>query len=86
MNIFVTGACGYKGSVLIPKLLNEGHIVKAYDIMWFGNYLKSHNNLEVIRGDIRNSDNINLKNIDIVIHLASVANDPWGDLNPKLTW
>ncbi len=86
MNIFVTGACGYKGSVLIPKLLNEGHIVKAYDIMWFGNYLKSHNNLEVIRGDIRNSDNINLKNIDIVIHLASVANDPCGDLNPKLTW
>ena len=24
--------------------------------------------------------------IDAIIHLASIANDPCGDLNPKLTW
>ena len=25
-------------------------------------------------------------NVDTVIHLSSVANDPCGDLDPKLTW
>ena len=29
---------------------------------------------------------INLDGIDAVIHLSSVANDPCGDLDPKLTW
>ena len=37
MNIFVTGACGYKGTVLVPKLLLAGHKVTAFDLMWFGN-------------------------------------------------
>ena len=39
MKILVTGACGYKGSVLVPKLLALGHDITALDIMWFGNYL-----------------------------------------------
>jgi nucleoside-diphosphate-sugar epimerase len=86
MNIFVTGACGYKGSVLIPKLLNQGHKVKALDIMWFGNYLPEHENLTFVEGDIRNSDSYSLDGIDAIIHLASIANDPCGDLDPLSTW
>jgi nucleoside-diphosphate-sugar epimerase len=35
---------------------------------------------------VRDIDNIDLKGIDTVIHLSSVANDPCGDLDPKLTW
>jgi len=86
MNIFVTGACGYKGTVLVPKLLDEGHKVTAFDIMWFGNNLDEHHNLDVIKGDIRKINQFNLDGFDVVIHLSSVANDPCGDLNPKLTW
>lgn len=86
MYVFVTGACGYKGSVLVPKLLAQGHDVVAYDIMWFGNFLKPHPRLKVLKRDIRNIDNVDLNGIDAIIHLSSVANDPCGDLNPKLTW
>jgi len=86
MKIFVTGACGYKGTVLVPKLLAKGHDITAFDIMWFGNMLKSHPRLGIVKGDVRDTDCMNLKGIDAIIHLASVANDPCGDLDPKLTW
>ena len=86
MQILVTGACGYKGTVLIPKLLKLGHQVIALDIMWFGNFLRSHPNLTIIEEDVRNIDSIILDCVDCIIHLSSVANDPCGDLDPKLTW
>ena len=86
MNILVTGACGYKGNVLVPKLLNAGHSVTAFDIMWFGNDLPKHPQLKVIQGDVRLIDSIPLSDIEAIIHLSSIANDPAGDLDPKLTW
>jgi nucleoside-diphosphate-sugar epimerase len=86
MNIFVTGACGYKGTVLVPKLIAKGHKVTAFDIQWFGNFLRPHPSLTVVQGDIRNIDEVNLDGIDAIIHLSSVANDPCSDLDPKLTW
>ena len=86
MKILVTGGCGYKGHVLIPKLLNEGHKVVAFDIQWFGNFLDQHPNLIIVKGDVRNIEEVPLDEIDCIIHLASIANDPCGDLNPKLTW
>lgn len=86
MNIFVTGACGYKGTVLVPKLLAAGHKVTAFDIMWFGNFLAEHPNLTVVKGDIRDADQLDLSGFEAVIHLSSVANDPCSDLNPLLTW
>ncbi len=86
MHILVTGACGYKGTVLVPKLLTAGHEVTAFDIMWFGNFLRPHPKLKVVKGDIRNIDDVDLAGIDAIIHLSSVANDPCGDLDPKLTW
>ena len=86
MNILVTGGCGYVGSVLTPKLLNQGHTVNIYDIMWFGNFLKKHKNLKIIQGDIRDINAIPMEGIDAIIHLANIANDPCGDLNSKLSW
>lgn len=86
MNILVTGACGYKGNVLVPKLLAAGHSVLAFDIMWFGNDLPQHPRLQVVQGDVRHIDTIPLAGIESIIHLSSIANDPAGDLDPKLTW
>ena len=86
MKILVTGGCGYKGHVLVPKLLARGHEVVVFDIQWFGNFLKSDSNLRVVKGDIRDINSIPLDGIDCIIHLSSIANDPCGDLNPKLTW
>ena len=86
MKILVTGACGYKGHILVPKLLSRGYEVIAFDLQWFGNYLQPHPKLLVLKGDVRDIDLISLEGVDCIIHLSSIANDPCGDLNPKLTW
>src|SRR5690242_11162656 len=86
MKVFVTGGCGYKGHVLIPKLLQRNYEVIAFDTQWFGNYLEPHPNLTLIKGDVRNIEDISLEGVSIIIHLSSIANDPCGDLNPQLTW
>jgi len=86
MHILVTGGCGYIGSVLTPKLLNLGHRVTIYDIMWFGRHLTDHENLHVVQGDIRDVESVPMEDIDAIIHLANIANDPCGDLNSKLAW
>ncbi len=86
MKILVTGACGYKGHVLVPKLLKRGYKVIAFDLQWFGNFLAPHKSLTVVKGDVRDIDSLPLEGVDCIIHLSSIANDPCGDLNPKLTW
>ena len=86
MHILVTGGCGYIGTKLTNRLLNEGYQVTVVDIMWFGNYLENHENLTIIKADIRDIDQVPMEGINVVIHLANIANDPTGDLNPKLTW
>ena len=86
MKVLVTGACGYKGTVLVPKLLREGFEVLALDTMWFGNFLQDHPALKIVQGSILDLEDFKFDGIDAIIHLASIANDPCGDLEPKLTW
>ncbi len=40
----------------------------------------------MIQGDVRDVEKIDLTGVEAIIHLASVANDPCSDLDPKLTW
>jgi len=85
MNILITGGGGYIGSVLLPYLQEKRHIVIVYDKFIYGNNL-SPLNANVIYGDIRDTNKLknSLKNIDIVIHLACISNDPSYELNPEL--
>lgn len=86
--VLVTGGAGYKGCVLVPKLLNAGHTVVVYDLMLFGaEGVPSHPNLKVVTGDIRNIKNFSqaLVGVDYVIHMACISNDPSFDLDPSLS-
>ncbi len=86
MKLLVTGGCGYKGSVLIPLLLADGHSVICIDTQWFGNSLPEHPNLTNLKMDVRDTDAIPLGGVEAIIHLANIANDPAVELNPTLSW
>lgn len=86
MKLLVTGGCGYVGTALTEALLADGHDVCVADTQWFGNFLKPHPKLSLVKTDIRYVDNIPLQGIDTVLHLANIANDPTVEMNPTLSW
>jgi nucleoside-diphosphate-sugar epimerase len=86
MNILITGGCGYVGSILIPKLLKLNYKITSIDTQWFGNHLKKHKNLKNLKLNIQNIESVKINNIDAVIHLASIANDPMSELDRNLSW
>ena len=90
MQVSVTGGAGYIGSVLIPLLLDNGYEVKCLDRFFFGketlNEVMSNPNLELIKDDIRWFNPKILQGIDAVLDLASLSNDPSGELDPAKTF
>jgi len=86
MKVLVTGGCGYKGSVLVPQLVQDGHDVTVIDAMWFGNHLDSGLEAEIIQADTRDIDAIPVQGKDVIIHLANIANDPGVELDQTLSW
>ena len=85
--IFIPGGAGYVGTVLTETLLKLNYKVTVYDLFIYGDHIKDHQNLEKIKGDIRDLKKITncIKDHDIIIHLACISNDPSYDLNPKLS-
>jgi nucleoside-diphosphate-sugar epimerase len=87
MNILILGGCGYVGTVLAEKLINnKKNNIKIIDTEWFGNYVKKNKRIKFIKKDIRNIKKISFNQIDTIIHLANIANDPAVELNPLLSW
>ncbi len=85
--VLVTGAGGYIGSVLVPKLLSKGYKVKAVDRYFFGeDKLDKHENLVLIQEDTRRLKEEVFANVDFVIDLVAISNDPSGELFEEATW
>ncbi|MFY9325180.1 MAG: SDR family oxidoreductase [Candidatus Nanopelagicales bacterium] len=88
--IAVTGAGGYIGSILTKQLLDAGHEVLAIDRFFFGedvlNSVKNDNKFKLLKKDIRDLTPNDLKGLDAVCDLASLSNDPAGEMNPELTY
>lgn len=88
MNILVTGNNGYIGSILTELLLRKGYDVTGFDTNYFKEceFNKFHFEIKQINKDIRNVSMEDLKNVDAIIHLAALSNDPLGEFNFELTY
>jgi nucleoside-diphosphate-sugar epimerase len=86
--VLIVGGAGYVGCVLTPRLLEAGHAVTVYDIMYYGrDGLADHPLLDVIEGDIRDIAALGaaMVGVDTVIQLACISNDPSFDLDEELS-
>jgi nucleoside-diphosphate-sugar epimerase len=90
MRVLVSGGAGYIGSTLVSMLLEKGYKVRCLDRFFFGREsikeVVGNPNLEIIRDDIRWFEPSNLKNVDAVMDLAALSNDPSGELDPSKTY
>ena len=84
--ILVTGAQGYIGTRLIQKLHKKYKIV-ATDSGFFKNCIigKYKDPIKVIKMDLRKFNYKILKNVDTIIHLGALSNDPSSEINHEIT-
>jgi nucleoside-diphosphate-sugar epimerase len=91
LQFLVTGGGGYVGTRLCPALLSHGHQVRVLDSFLFGrSWLRAadpEGRIDVVVGDIRDRDSVRsaLDGVDVVVHLAAMANDPSAELDPGIT-
>ena len=82
MRVLVTGAAGYIGSILIPKLLERGYAVDALDTYTRGDTVLAHlcadPNFNPVRGDARDEALVGslMAKADIVVPLAALVGAP----------
>ena len=85
--VLVSGAGGYIGSVLVPKLLAKGYRVKALDRFFFGrDRLLAHPGLSLIQEDSRRIVPAHLEGVNAVVDLVAISNDPSGEAFQEATW
>lgn len=88
MKVLVLGGAGYIGSVLCPYFEAQGDQVIIYDNFLYEkkpNSIKAH---KIIRADVRDVNTLipAIDEVDAVVNLAAISNDPATDLQPKLSW
>lgn len=89
--LLITGGSGYVGSRLIEKLLKETNLsIVNYDISLFGDkHLPKNANFKYYKEDITNPNNFKKaiieNDIDTVLHLACISNDPTYELDSDLS-
>jgi len=87
VQVLVTGGTGYIGSILSRLLLKEGYDVTILDRLFFGKEAINDiaDKVNLIKDDIRWFKPEILKDVDAVFDLASLSNDPSGELDPQKT-
>jgi nucleoside-diphosphate-sugar epimerase len=86
--VLVTGADGYIGAIMCPRLAARGHEVIGLDTGFYRRGLLFEDGASrpaVISKDTRQIDRRDLEGIDAVVHLAELSNDPLGENDPELT-
>ncbi len=87
MNVLVAGGAGYVGTILIPRLLDQGYNVTCLDKLFFGeeSIESFKDRINLIKEDIRTFDPSVLNDIDVCINLVAVSQpDQTESIDPKL--
>lgn len=82
--VLITGSLGYLGSVLTHSLTQSGFDCVGYDTGFFKDSLlyQEYPSTTIFK-DAREITESDLHNIDVLVHLAGISNDPVGKLNSE---
>ena len=86
MRILIAGGGGYIGTKLTKQLIEQGHLVTVIDLFWFGDYLPKSKQITKITKNLFDCDDNDFKNIEQVIFLAGLSNDPMANFSPNLNF
>jgi len=83
--ILLVGGAGYVGSVLAEELLERGFAVKILDRLYYGDdgLREVRDRVELIVSDMRVVDSSVLQDVDAVVNLGGLSNDPTAEYNPQ---
>lgn len=83
--ILLVGGAGYVGSVLTHELLERGYAVRILDRLYFGELgLRDYRDrVELVVGDMRTITSEILDDIEAVINVGGLSNDPTAEYNPQ---
>ena len=86
MKILVTGGAGYIGSVLVNKLIEQGHQVNVIDDLSNGFRENIDRRAKFTEGSILDKGNLNqaLEGVEVVYHLAAKIRVEEGEAKPEL--
>src|SRR5207249_4499786 len=87
--ILVTGTEGYLGALLAPELIRQGYEVVGLDTGFYKErtlYQDDGRTPSTLAKDLRRVEVTDLKNMDAVVHMAELSNDPAGQLAPTVTY
>ena len=86
MRILVTGGAGYIGSVLVNKLIEQGHQVNVIDDLSNGFRENIDKRAKFTEGSILDKGNLNqaLEGVEVVYHLAAKIRVEEGEAKPDL--
>jgi nucleoside-diphosphate-sugar epimerase len=85
LNLLLLGGAGYIGSEIVAMLRYYGYGVTVVDRFLFSQPHDLPANVRAISADNRELTVTAFKDIDAVLDLAAISNDPAGELNPTLT-
>ena len=80
----VVGGCGFIGSHLVDRLLNDGHEVVVLDNDWNGDPRRPRQEAKLVLGSISHKSRIlkAMKDVDVVFHMAVLKGTEREDADP----
>lgn len=86
--ILVVGGAGYVGAVLVRELMERGYAVKVFDRLFYGavGLEEIKDKIDLVIGDIRQLNPTLLDDVEAVINVSGLSNDPTAEYNPEANY
>ncbi len=93
MRVLLTGNNGYIGTIMTQILISKGFEVIGLDTDLFEGSVFGNKSItggiapiSYLRKDLRDIELSDLKNVEAIIHLCALSNDPLSNFDPQITF